>query len=164
MKLKLTGKRRHALTGWLYISPWVLGFLLFTLYPIVASLVMSFYDWDLFGDKIWLGFQNYIDIFQSNGRGLRVPGNGTAAQFTFPFQQGVANDNLFALLGNRYCLFHDDGAHLRRYGRRIDQSGVHDVGTGNAGMVVRTGAGNLGTGVYVVVGTGRTHDYIYRSL
>lgn len=66
MKLKLTGKRRHALTGWLYISPWVLGFLLFTLYPIVASLVMSFYDWDLFGDKIWLGFQNYVDIFHSD--------------------------------------------------------------------------------------------------
>ena len=35
-------KRREMRDGLLYISPWLLGFVLFTLLPIIASLIFSF--------------------------------------------------------------------------------------------------------------------------
>ena len=40
-------RRREALAGYLFISPWILGFLLFTLLPMVASLGLSFFKWDM---------------------------------------------------------------------------------------------------------------------
>ena len=43
--------RREALTGYLFILPTYLGFLLFVLGPVIASLGLSFYDWDLLAQK-----------------------------------------------------------------------------------------------------------------
>ncbi len=43
----LTFRRREAILGWVMASPWLLGFLAFTLGPMIASLVLSLYDWDL---------------------------------------------------------------------------------------------------------------------
>ena len=37
------------LTGLAFLSPWVLGFLAFTLYPLVATVYYSFTDYSLFG-------------------------------------------------------------------------------------------------------------------
>ena len=39
--------RRETITFYLCISPWLLGLLLFVLWPMVASLVLSFTRWDL---------------------------------------------------------------------------------------------------------------------
>ena len=43
--------------------PWLIGFFVFTIYPIVTSFAMSFFDWDLFGDRVFIGFGNYAEIF-----------------------------------------------------------------------------------------------------
>ena len=47
------------LTPYLFISPWVLGFLFFTLGPLVFSLIMSFYDWPVVGKRQFIGTENY---------------------------------------------------------------------------------------------------------
>ena len=39
---------RNNLIGYTFISPFVLGFLIFTLIPVIASLYLSFTDYDLF--------------------------------------------------------------------------------------------------------------------
>ncbi len=51
---------RDAVEGYLYIMPWILGFLLFTLGPMIASLVISFYHWSVLGTPRFAGFENYI--------------------------------------------------------------------------------------------------------
>jgi multiple sugar transport system permease protein len=52
----------------LFISPWLLGFLLFTLLPIIASLIFSFLDLSItdgiLGSPKWVGLDNYIQMFQ----------------------------------------------------------------------------------------------------
>ena len=41
-KLSLTIKQRNAITGYLFILPWIIGFLVFTLYPLILSIRLSF--------------------------------------------------------------------------------------------------------------------------
>ena len=44
---------------YLAISPWLIGFLLWTAGPMVYSLYLSFTRWDLFTDPVWINFDNY---------------------------------------------------------------------------------------------------------
>ncbi|MFD0716624.1 carbohydrate ABC transporter permease [Paenibacillus sp. GCM10027626] len=51
--------RRTTITGLLFSSPFIIGFLVFTLYPIGASLVYSFTDFNMFKAPTWVGLDNY---------------------------------------------------------------------------------------------------------
>jgi len=55
--------RREALVGYVCISPWLIGFIVFTAGPILASLVISFMRWDIVTPPKWVGLANYIKIF-----------------------------------------------------------------------------------------------------
>jgi ABC-type sugar transport system permease subunit len=52
-------KRREAIDGYLFIAPWLIGFVVFVSGPMVGALLLSFMDWDLFNDPEWIGFENY---------------------------------------------------------------------------------------------------------
>lgn len=52
-------KYREALTGYLFAAPAILGFLILTLYPMLASLKFSFHKIDAIGTKKFIGFDNY---------------------------------------------------------------------------------------------------------
>lgn len=49
--------------GYLYILPWLIGFLVFKLYPFGSSLIYSFSDYNLFDGISEWGLFNYIEIF-----------------------------------------------------------------------------------------------------
>lgn len=49
--------------GLIFIAPWVLGFLIFQLYPLIASLVYSFTDFSILKKPEFIGFKNYIQMF-----------------------------------------------------------------------------------------------------
>ena len=54
------------LTGYAFIAPNVLGFTLFTLVPMIISLIISFTDWDYtqgFGNWIFNGGANYVEVW-----------------------------------------------------------------------------------------------------
>ncbi|GLS91093.1 ABC transporter permease [Psychromonas marina] len=53
------------LTPWLFMAPALLLFSLYVLYPIISSFILSFYNWDGMGDKVWVGFGNYVELFDS---------------------------------------------------------------------------------------------------
>ena len=55
--------RRNFKVGMLFISPWLVGFLVFTLYPMLASLVYSFSDFTFHQPLLWVGFKNYNALF-----------------------------------------------------------------------------------------------------
>ena len=50
----------QAASGWglLFASPWLLGFLIFVLYPLVASLYYSFTDYNIIKSPQWVGLDN----------------------------------------------------------------------------------------------------------
>ncbi len=45
--------------GWLAISPWIVGFIVFTTFPFVASLYFSFTNYDVISSPEWTGLDNY---------------------------------------------------------------------------------------------------------
>lgn len=55
-------QRRALLTGLLFISPWLVHFLVFTLYPFVASLYLSLTSYDVFNPPRWVGTRNYAEL------------------------------------------------------------------------------------------------------
>lgn len=50
-------------TGWFFISPVVIGVLVFTAYPMIMSFVYSLCNYDSITPMEFIGFQNYIDMF-----------------------------------------------------------------------------------------------------
>jgi multiple sugar transport system permease protein len=61
----MTQQRRQRLWGLLFVSPWIFGFLAFTLFPMAASLVMSFTDYRLNvldTPVSFVGLRNYANI------------------------------------------------------------------------------------------------------
>ncbi|SHE37077.1 carbohydrate ABC transporter membrane protein 1, CUT1 family (TC 3.A.1.1.-) [Caldanaerobius fijiensis DSM 17918] len=55
--------RRNLKAGLLFISPWLLGFIMFTLYPVIASFYYSFTSYDVLTPPKWVGFSNYAQLF-----------------------------------------------------------------------------------------------------
>src|SRR5438876_5432711 len=51
--------RRRTLTGLLFLSPWLIGLLVFTAYPIVASFYYSLTDFPVLRPPRSAGFANY---------------------------------------------------------------------------------------------------------
>lgn len=49
-----------------YIAPWAIGFVCFTLFPIIFMIYTSFTDRKLNGISKFIGFQNYINMFKSS--------------------------------------------------------------------------------------------------
>jgi multiple sugar transport system permease protein len=60
---KMKPETRRLLTGLGFISPWIIGFFAFTLYPLLASLYYSFTDFSLFTSPKWIGVTNYVHLF-----------------------------------------------------------------------------------------------------
>ena len=56
-------ERRKLALGLLFISPWIVGFLAFTVYPVVYTLRISFTRYSGFGEPMWVGFANYRGLW-----------------------------------------------------------------------------------------------------
>lgn len=56
-------RHRMKLVPWLFLSPALIMFLIFVIYPIAQSISVSFYAWDGLGDKEWIGLDNYRELF-----------------------------------------------------------------------------------------------------
>ncbi len=57
-------ERRNLLKGLLFISPWIIGFSIFLIYPIFYTLRISFTDYSGFGTPEWIGLENYRHMFE----------------------------------------------------------------------------------------------------
>jgi multiple sugar transport system permease protein len=61
-------RRQNNLMGYLFLSPWLIGFFVFTLLPIVASLVLAFTNYDIFTPPQWVGLDNFRRMFFEDRR------------------------------------------------------------------------------------------------
>lgn len=60
---KYSRKRRNNLAGYVFIAPWLIGFFVFTLAPLVASFLLAFTDYDILTPPRWIGFANFGRMF-----------------------------------------------------------------------------------------------------
>lgn len=58
-----TQARKYTMYGIIFALPWMIGFLAFTVYPIIASIVYSFTDFNGFAIKEFVGVENYVRFF-----------------------------------------------------------------------------------------------------
>ncbi len=56
------------LTAYLFLGPWLIGFVVFTLGPVLASLYLSFTKFDLLTAPVWIGAENYVRMFTGDYR------------------------------------------------------------------------------------------------
>ncbi|OIK11871.1 ABC transporter permease [Bacillus sp. MUM 116] len=63
VKIKKQTKRWDKIVPLLFIAPWIIGFLAFTLGPLLYSLFISFFDWPIIGEHKFIGFDNYKTMF-----------------------------------------------------------------------------------------------------
>lgn len=57
-------KNKKEYIPFLFLMPWILGFLIFTIGPLFFSLLMSFYKWPIVGKPVFIGLKNYSDMFK----------------------------------------------------------------------------------------------------
>ncbi|MCY3781844.1 MAG: sugar ABC transporter permease [Chloroflexi bacterium] len=60
----LTLSQREALQGFIYISPWIIGFLVFTVGPMIASAYLSLTDYNIVTPPRFAGLNNYEFMFK----------------------------------------------------------------------------------------------------
>jgi len=58
----MTHRKKMNIAGYLFITPWLIGFLSFTIYPMIASFYYSLTRYDMLTPPVWVGFKNYADM------------------------------------------------------------------------------------------------------
>ncbi|WP_204501360.1 carbohydrate ABC transporter permease [Aquibacillus albus] len=56
------------IAGFLFISPWLIGFIGFVIGPMIASFYLSFTSYDMLTSAKWVGLKNYISMFTDDPR------------------------------------------------------------------------------------------------
>lgn len=57
---------REAIEGYIGISPWLIGFIIFTAGPMIASMALSLTNWRIAVTPVWVGLDNYIKMFTND--------------------------------------------------------------------------------------------------
>lgn len=86
VKYKVTKREvRETIKGYLFISPWIIGFCVFTLYPMIFSLYSSFTFYDILSTQKWIGLRNYINIFTNDSSFIKsLQNTGYYVVFSVP--------------------------------------------------------------------------------
>lgn len=72
-------------TSYLFLAPWLIGFFVFTLYPMLYSLYLSFTDFSILEVPKWIGIRNYFQMFIGNAEFPRDTRFANSLVVTFLF-------------------------------------------------------------------------------
>lgn len=61
-------RRKEAVAGYLFMTPWLLGLFCFTLIPMVMSFYYSFTSFDMLNAPVWTGVRNYVQLFTKDAK------------------------------------------------------------------------------------------------
>jgi multiple sugar transport system permease protein len=78
------GDWRNLGIGLLFISPWIIGFAVFTLYPVLLSGYYSFCDYDVLSSPVWVGLLNYQDMLKDGAFWQALFNTAYFAAFSLP--------------------------------------------------------------------------------
>lgn len=98
-KGKMKMSTQEAVFGYVFLSPWIIGMILFTGGPIIASLILAFCDWDLITMPKFIALGNFVKMFGDH-RFLASMGNTFYYTF-FSVPLGIVGSVIVALLMNQ---------------------------------------------------------------
>ena len=84
------GTRREAQFGYLFASPWLLGFCIFLLYPLCASIYFSFCDYSILKAPIFVGLDNYKALWGDDVFWIALKNTLLYAVIALPAGMGTA--------------------------------------------------------------------------
>jgi multiple sugar transport system permease protein len=100
---------RRNLTGYLFLSPWIIGLLIFTAIPVGASLYISFTNYDVLSAPEWVGTANYMNMLFQDSKFI----DSLKVTLTYVLL-GVPLELIFALTLALFLLKGIKGLHLYR--------------------------------------------------
>jgi multiple sugar transport system permease protein len=80
-------RRRETITGYLFLTPTLIGFALFMAFPFVASLILSFSKWNMISGLQgieFVGLENFCKMFVSRNFGTAIKNNLLISATTVP--------------------------------------------------------------------------------
>jgi multiple sugar transport system permease protein len=89
----------NILKGLLFISPWIIGFAIFQIYPIYKSIYYSFCNYDVLNPPIFVGLKNYQNLFQDEVFLKSIVSTGVYTIMAIPLSMIVSL--FFAILLNQ---------------------------------------------------------------
>jgi multiple sugar transport system permease protein len=97
-RVERQGNKAEARAGYLFISPWLIGAVIFVLGPMVVSLLLAFSSWDIISPAQWVGLGNFQTMATDDRffTSLRV----TMLYTFFSVPLGVAGSLMLAVLLN----------------------------------------------------------------
>ena len=98
-RARLSIRAREAIWAYIFLLPWILGFVIFLVGPMIASLYFSFTEYKVVKPPVWLGLANYTRMFADNlfYHSLRV----TATYTVFSVPLGIVAGIALAVLLNQ---------------------------------------------------------------
>ncbi len=90
--VRLTRLQQEARVGWLFLSPWIIGFVLLKALPILAALVFSLTDFKMLRPEAvkFIGLENYVRFFEDTQAGAFLFGSLGYFLLTVPLEMIVA--------------------------------------------------------------------------
>jgi multiple sugar transport system permease protein len=88
--VRLSTRRREAVDGYLFIAPWLIGFVCLVAGPMLASLAISFTSWDLFSPPRWVGLDNFQALLQDRLVGLSLYNTAFFTAISVPLNLAAA--------------------------------------------------------------------------
>ncbi|HMP43381.1 MAG TPA: sugar ABC transporter permease, partial [Roseiflexaceae bacterium] len=83
--------RRNLALGLIFVSPWIIGFLAFTVYPLIYSFYISLTRYDLIREPVFIGAANYSELLFQDPQFWTVVYNTVFyVIFSVPFSLGFA--------------------------------------------------------------------------
>ncbi len=90
--------RKEAWEGRLFVAPWVIGLLIFTIGPMIASIYFAFCDYSVLSSAKWVGLGNFDRILKDRLFGLSLYNTAYFVFLAVPF--GLVTSFVLAMLLN----------------------------------------------------------------
>jgi multiple sugar transport system permease protein len=91
--------RNNALWGFIFLSPQLIGLICFSLIPLISAFGLSFMEWDGFGEKSFVGLENFISQFNNSDFWISLKNTAYYSILTIPV--GIFIALLLALALNK---------------------------------------------------------------
>lgn len=104
---------REWLQGYGFAAPFIIGFLVFTAFPMVYSIYLAFHRWDMLSAPQFIGFDNFVRMFQDERANLSLYNSGFYTVFAVPIQLVISFTLALALTQKiRFRDFYRSGFYL----------------------------------------------------
>ena len=87
---RISQKTRHNINGLIFASPWIIGLLIFWIYPTLASAYYSFNNFNGVADAQWIGLKNYLELPQDDEFQAAIYNTFYFALVSIPLAIGLA--------------------------------------------------------------------------